>query len=279
MQINKILSKAKFNEDNIYSLNIDNEIHKGEIIFREKISQKKQIDYFKELKKHHSIEVMDKEVLRILKKAPKNAVIIDVGGCWGWHWRKIHFQRPDVKVVIVDLVRSNLLHAKKILNDRINKNIFLVHGDALNLDFPSNSFDIYWSVQTIQHIPEFNKVIIEAYRILKPNAIFINYSFNRSKLVKFVYSIFGKLYFEEGKIPGGTHYLSRASNQQKKIIKDIFKNEVLERYTEILFQLDLKMNYTTFSFLFGRIDALLSNNLSFFKYVCNQICYEVKKKI
>lgn len=35
---------------------------------------------------HHSIEVMDYEVRRALTLyVPSGSVIVDVGGCWGWH--------------------------------------------------------------------------------------------------------------------------------------------------------------------------------------------------
>ena len=65
MKISDILFKIKLENDEIYSSKINNKIHKGEISFRKKISNKKNINYFKELKKHHSIEVMDKEIKRI----------------------------------------------------------------------------------------------------------------------------------------------------------------------------------------------------------------------
>ena len=115
---------------------------------------------------------MDKEVTKFLKYIKINGVIIDVGGCWGWHWRYIHKQRPDIKIVIIDFVRENLFIAQEVLGNQINRSIFLVHGNAMDLNFPDNSFDGYWSVQCIQHIPDYRKVYLEAHRVLKEIAIY-----------------------------------------------------------------------------------------------------------
>ena len=54
----------------------------------------------------------------------------------------------------VDFIRSNLTIAKKLLGESINKNIFLVHANAIRLPFKNSSFDGLWSVQTTQHIPQ-----------------------------------------------------------------------------------------------------------------------------
>ena len=70
-------------------------------------------------------------------------------------------------MVIVDFVKQNLIHAQNILGPVINKSIHLVHGDATKLPFPDSSFDLYWSVQTLQHIPNFRKAIDESRRVLR----------------------------------------------------------------------------------------------------------------
>ena len=43
--------------------------------------------------------------------------------------------RSDVNVVKIDFVMANFQHAFKILGMDINKSIYLVHGDASQLDF------------------------------------------------------------------------------------------------------------------------------------------------
>ena len=130
---------------------------------------------------------MDKEVSLFLHEIPENGIILDVGGCWGWHWRYLYRTRPDVKVYIIDFIRGNLLHAKSVLKDSVGKNVFLIHGDATSLVFDNNVFDGYWSVQALQHIPNYKTVINEAFRVLKNGGIFANYSLNIQWPIKMLY--------------------------------------------------------------------------------------------
>ena len=196
-------------------------------------------DYLHELSKHHSIPVMDREVDHFLRSIPKNGLIIDVGGCWGWHWRRISNTRPDVTVFIIDFVRGNLVHAKNVLGQQIGTNIFLVHGDATSLIFSDNTFDGWWSVQTLQHIPDYKKAVSEAWRVLKDRGVFANYSLNNQALIRFVYRIMGRKYHVKGNVPG-SFYLARASHEQLKQVKDIFSNNCRVRYSEVLFSPELK---------------------------------------
>ena len=165
-KIDRILSGLTLDEDGIRCSTFENTSQQLEIELREAVANKKYNNYLEEIANHHSVEVMDYEVRRILRQVPIDGVIIDVGGCWGWHWRKLSQLRPDVQLVIVDFVKANLQHAHSILGETVCKSIHLVHGDATQLPFPDSSFDTYWSVQTLQHIPNFRKCIKEAWRVL-----------------------------------------------------------------------------------------------------------------
>lgn len=171
-----------------------------EVKTREKVASYYFESYLDEISKHHSIPVMDKELLKFLETIPNNGTVLDIGWCWGWHWRKINKIRPDIKVVIVELVRSNLFIAKSILGKLIDKNIFLVHGNALNLPLYDLSFDGVWSVQATQHIPSLELVYREVYRVLKSGGLFADYNLNNSNLTKFIYVVLGKKYIVEGTV-------------------------------------------------------------------------------
>ena len=56
---------------------------------------------------------MDREIEKFLNQIPNGGVVLDIGGCWGWHWRKISTQRPDITVVIVDLIVKTFCMQKK----------------------------------------------------------------------------------------------------------------------------------------------------------------------
>lgn len=253
-----------FQNINLHSDGIWGEVNnygdqKDEKLLRQSVANKKYNNYLLEISKHHSISVMDKEVNEFISKIDKNGIILDLGGCWGWHWRNITNVRPDLTIVIVDLIRDNLIHAKTILKNKIsNGNIFLVHGNACSLKFKANCFDGVWSVQTTQHIPNYDKVCSEVYRVLKDKGIFSDYGLNNALIVRIIYNLFGKKYHLDGKILD-KFYLRRVNNDVFNILKKVFKNNISIRYTELLFTPDigLSLGGKEKSFI-GKIDSYIS---------------------
>ncbi|EMO45762.1 hypothetical protein LEP1GSC187_1461 [Leptospira santarosai str. ZUN179] len=117
----RIFKFLNLSEDGIYSAEIPSSEQEVELKMRSKIASKKYSNYYEIISKNHSIPVMDREVKRFLKKIKHNGIILDIGGCWGWHWRNISKERPDVKVVVMDFLRENLNHARIFLGDFIGK--------------------------------------------------------------------------------------------------------------------------------------------------------------
>jgi ubiquinone/menaquinone biosynthesis C-methylase UbiE len=165
--IAQLLSQMQLGEDGIYGYAFTNKEQAIELEMREQVAAAVYDNLLVKIATAHSIPVMDFEVARFLRQIPSGGRVIDVGGCWGWHWRKLQQIRPDVQVFIIDFVRANLLHAKALLGEAINRSIFLIHGDATDLKFPDESFDGYWSVQTLQHVVCFETALDEARRVLK----------------------------------------------------------------------------------------------------------------
>ena len=277
-RIKNILSHLKLGEDDIFSYDFTNIEQDEERKLRESVASQDYQNYLDKISNHHSIPVMDREVDKFLKDIPPHGIVVDVGGCWGWHWRRMNYVRPDVFVFIVDFVRENLIHAKTILGSQVNKNIFLVHGDATDLIFQDNTFDGWWSVQTLQHIPNFEKAVKEAWRILAPSGMFANYSLNIQSVAKFVYRVMGKHYHIAGQIPG-TFYFDRASSEQLKTIEEIFDNDVQQRFTEILFNPDFKITSPgKENSILGKLDAFLfSSNSRIFSSIARQRSFHTCK--
>ena len=272
-----LLNNLLKDEDDIFGTAIINEDQAFEHKLREEVAAVVYDDYLLTIAKHHSIEVMDKEVNNFLSKIPKNGIICDVGGCWGWHWRNVNLLRPDVKIVIVDFAKNNLLHAKKLLTDRINKNIWLVHGNATALNFPKECFDGYWTVQTLQHIPDFEAAITEAKRVLKQNGAFSNYSLNNATLISFVYKLLDKKYVINEMV-GNSFYLHRADKNQVSFIKTVFSNNVSERYSEIIFKPEFKLSFMgKENSWIGKLDALLTGNIPFTSLIARQHSFHTTK--
>ncbi|MGK5094970.1 methyltransferase domain-containing protein [Deltaproteobacteria bacterium TL4] len=274
--INSILKQVKLQADHIYSSNFLNTDQQEEMKLREQVADQEYEDYLSMIAQHHSIPVMDKEVRLFLEQIPPNGIIVDVGGGWGWHWRNLASQRPDVKVCIVDFVRANLINAVKLLKDQVNQQVFLIHGDALQLPFPPNSFAGYWSAITLQHIPNFEKAIQEAHRVLKTGGQFANYSRNNQLWFKWIYKLFGKKYLEKGITDN--YYLARASEEQRQMIRKVFQNTVNQRYTEVLFHPDLHMRSGKSNSWLAKLDSFLSSYTPYFSSIARQRSFHTQKK-
>lgn len=276
-RLQTLLSGLEPGTDGIWSCVIPAGNQEAERKMREQVAAEHQVDYLGHLAKHHSIPVMDREVGRFLDNLAHDAIIIDVGGCWGWHWRKLLEQRPDVCVVIVDFVRNNLHHAQNILGALVGTRIALVHADATALPFPDQTFDGFWTVQTFQHIPDFQQACREAHRVLRNGGRFENYSLHTTPVVRFIFRLFGRPYHQEGMVKGLFH-LSRANDGQMHILSEIFGEKAKSRYTECLFHPDIKLTFTgkVGSWL-GQLDARLGDFPILGRRVARQRSFEVIK--
>ena len=249
---------------------------------RERVAAKHYDDYLAAVAQCHSIPVMDREVSRFLASLPQGALILDIGGCWGWHWRRVGELRPDVGVVVIDFVRANLAHAKKVLGPLVGTQVALVHADAVALPFPTadrpdTGFDGVWSVQVLQHIPDFHRACREACRVLAPGGRFANYSLGITPVVRLVRTLFGKSYHTDGRLNGQFH-LARADDAQRAVVEQVFHAPVTERYTECLFHPDLQLAFTgRDGSLLGLLDALLSDHAWLGRWIGRQRSFEVAK--
>ncbi|EMN24405.1 class I SAM-dependent methyltransferase [Leptospira kirschneri] len=243
-KIKNILGFLSLSKDGIYSAEIPFSQQEVELKMRSEVASREYSNYFEVISKNHSIPVMDREVKRFLKKIKSNGIILDIGGCWGWHWRNIPIERPDVKVIVVDFLRENLNHAKKFLRDFIGTHVYLVHADATSLPFQDQIFDGVWTVQTFQHIPDFKKACSEAFRVLKSEGTFINYSLNKTPMNRIIYFLLGKKFHSEGKVEG-SFFLNRANIAQKEILVDFYgRKNVVEGYSECFFHPDLRITFS-----------------------------------
>jgi len=285
-QLHLLVNRLNIDNDGIYFCNPSDSFSADqsvEILLRERIASENYVSYLDTISTSHSIPVMDHEVDRFLLNMPQRALILDIGGCWGWHWRRLARNRPDVGVVIIDFVRSNLTHAKNVLGDLVGRQVALVHADATALPFlideEFSGFDGIWTVQTFQHIPDFKKALLESFRVLKPHSgLFVNYSLNVQPPLRWLYHLFGKSYIIKGEV-SGAFWLARASEEQKIFIEEVFGSKVSERWSEILFtpELHLLLPGRAGSWL-GQLDSFLSNNFRFLRYLARQHSFHCRKK-
>lgn len=61
----------------------------------------------------------------------------------------------------------------KVANEKNIKNATFIEGVSDNLPFEDNTFDVVTCSQSFHHYPDTDKALKEAYRVLKPNGIYI----------------------------------------------------------------------------------------------------------
>lgn len=273
-----IFEMLTLGSDGIYSAQNWGTGQETEIALRRKVASQVPDDLDAVIAIHHSFPVMDHEVEEFIKKLPQNGVILDVGGCWGWHWRGVAHTRPDIRIIIMDFVRENLTRAKYFLHDQINQSVFLVHGDGTKIPFANETFDGYWAVQTLQHIPALDVALTEAKRVLKSGGKFSMYNLNNPLAIRTLYKMLGRSWVDEGSVEG-MFFLRRTSKNDARLIKQIFGNVSSPRYTEILFtpELNLHSPAKPVSWL-GKVDAYLTSSNPLFRLIARQTSFSATKQ-
>ncbi|WP_226657421.1 demethylmenaquinone methyltransferase [Pseudalkalibacillus hwajinpoensis] len=64
---------------------------------------------------------------------------------------------------------ENMLEVGQVkVNEKKKENVTLIHGNAMNLPFEDNSFDYVTIGFGLRNVPDYNQVIKEMYRVVKP---------------------------------------------------------------------------------------------------------------
>lgn len=107
----------------------------------------------------------------------KESIVLDLGCGNGLSTSNI----KGKFVVGLDLSEVQMIRAKKKF-----KNTNYVVGDASNIPFKSNSFDVVVAINLLHHIPNSRKVIDEVWRILKPGGRFLTVDPNLYNPIGFI---------------------------------------------------------------------------------------------
>jgi len=117
----------------------------------------------------------------INKQWPKMGFALELG-C-GWGNTIINLSRQFEAVVGVDINLCELIMAKKFIEEKLKKDIFLVCASAENMPFKSSRFVFVNANDVIEHVHSPEKSIKEVYRVLDEKGIFYFNSPNRYSLL------------------------------------------------------------------------------------------------
>ena len=109
--------------------------------------------------------------LELLKSYAKsiNFTLLDAGCGTGENLIDIILNYPKAKIIGIDNYKPDLMRARKRFMDKVN----FLHCDCLEMNIKTKTIDIVLSNQVIEHIPEYEKYLLEIERILKSNGLLI----------------------------------------------------------------------------------------------------------
>lgn len=278
--ISEVIINMTLDRDGIYVASDSLDVQSVELEIRDRIAKEAPRDFSKlleEVAHHHSIQVMEDELQKFIDRIPIGGVVVDVGAGWGWHWRGLGKYRPDVIVILVDFSHESLLRAMEVLSGENPESFVYVCGDAQRLHIADESVDGYWSVQTLQHVPDFELAVHEAKRILRPGGQFASYSLSNQPVLRTMAKILKRPYVTDGFFSEGI-WLRRASEFQRECIDSIFGSRLEERYSEVLFTPELHLSRPgAAGSLWGRLDRKLTGHSLFARLFARQCSYHIAK--
>ena len=108
-----------------------------------------------------------------LKKIKK---VIDVGCGNGRHLKSLGFKLTDSEIIGIDQSAPEITKLNKEFDESVCKNgnaYKFITGDIREMDVPDNSQDLVVCAEVLEHVPNFEAVLEECYRILKPGSVML----------------------------------------------------------------------------------------------------------
>jgi ubiquinone/menaquinone biosynthesis C-methylase UbiE len=117
---------------------------------------------------------------RLITALPAGSRLLDVGSGGGQHAVKIVQERPDLRVVGIDISttmvkRSRALARRANVADRATFDL----GDARELRFDAESFDAVYCAGPLKQVQDKSRVLSECHRVLRPGGTLLAMDVNR----------------------------------------------------------------------------------------------------
>jgi len=101
------------------------------------------------------------------------AKVLDVGCGVGGTSRYLAKKMPNAEVTGITLSPNQVKRATELAEEQNVPNAKFTVMNALEMDFPDNSFDIVWACESGEHMPDKEAYINEMMRVLKPGGKYV----------------------------------------------------------------------------------------------------------
>lgn len=110
----------------------------------------------------------ENEVLANYANIKAGSLVLDagcgIGGSGIWLAKERNAQVISLNLVNKQLTRGKELVGKKGLSQKVD----FVEGDYQKLPFENDAFDVFWSLESIEHATDIDSLIREAFKVVKP---------------------------------------------------------------------------------------------------------------
>ena len=111
---------------------------------------------------------------------------------------------PNGKVIGLDFSKNMLSVGEEKITNQGLKNVELIHGNAMELPFQDNTFDYVTIGFGLRNVPDYNQVLREMYRVVKPGGLVVCLETSQPTLwgfkqgyffyFKYIMPLFGKVF-------------------------------------------------------------------------------------
>lgn len=106
----------------------------------------------------------------------------------------------NIEITGIDLSENMLEQAKKRVAELGIRNVKLMKMNALEQEFPDNSFDRVLAAYIVSTVPDPVKLVEEMKRVCRPDGylVFLNHFHNENPVIRFVESIISPFFYRVG---------------------------------------------------------------------------------